>query len=238
MRRLIICAALCLFAATGWADFETDSIRVDRGSVIITHIGHASLMFEYQQVVIHIDPVGTHADYAELPDADIILITHGHRDHYDRQAIEELRTPETTVIHTPATKKNISNGTVLKNGETIEINNITIEAFPAYNIARSRIRFHPKGRDNGYILTLGGERFYVAGDTEDTPEMRAMEDILVAFLPMNQPYTMRPAQVADAAKAFRPRILYPYHYGNSNVSELVELLENERRIEVRIRQLD
>ncbi len=238
MKPNLIVIFLCLLSMSVWADFEADTFPVKDGNVVITFIGHGTLMFKYDRTVIHVDPVGGKADYAAMPDADIILITHDHRDHFDRRAIEEIRTPNTEVIHTRATNKNIIGGTVLKNGESLLLRGITIEAVPAYNTTRGRVRFHPKGRDNGYILNLGGKRFYIAGDTEDTPEMKALENIYVAFLPMNQPYTMRPNQVADAAKAFRPKILYPYHFRNSNISKLVELLENEPDIEVRIRRLN
>ena len=238
MKLNLLAIFLVLLSLSAWAEFESDAFQVEGGSVEITFIGHASLMFEYRRTVIHVDPVGGKADYSAMPDADIILITHDHRDHFDRRAIEEIRTPNTEVIHTQATQKNITGGTVLKNGESLLLKGITIEAVPAYNTTRARVRFHPKGRDNGYILNLGGKRFYIAGDTEDTPEMRALENIYVAFLPMNQPYTMRPSQVADAAKAFRPEILYPYHFRSSNISTLIELLENEPDIEVRIRRLN
>ena len=125
----------------------------------------------------------------------------------------------------------------MKNGDVQNLLGLKIEAVPAYNTTEGRSRFHPKGRDNGYILTLGGKRIYIAGDTEDTPEMKQLKDIEIAFLPMNQPYTMTPAQVAAAAKAFRPSVLYPYHFDDTDVSELVNLLKGESDIEVRIRQM-
>ena len=237
MKRILLVPALILIGMSVFAEFETDTFPVDGGNVMITHLGHASLMFTYGDTVIYVDPIRSKVNYARMPKADIILITHGHRDHLDRYAMEKVRTPETTVIHTRATVKNIEDGTVMANGDSINILGITIEAVPAYNTTRSRVRLHPRGRDNGYILNIGGKRFYIAGDTEDTPEMRALKNIDVAFLPMNQPYTMTPSQVAVAARLFRPRVLFPYHYGRTDVSILVDLLEDERDIDVRIRKL-
>jgi L-ascorbate metabolism protein UlaG (beta-lactamase superfamily) len=127
----------------------------------------------------------------------------------------------------------------MKNGETQKVAGITVEAVPAYNIVNKNgdNPFHPKGAGNGYVLTFGDTRVYVAGDTENTPEMKALKNIKVAFLPMNLPYTMTPEMVADAAKAFKPAILYPYHYGNTDTAKLVELLKDEEGIEVRIRKM-
>ena len=128
----------------------------------------------------------------------------------------------------------------MRNGESATVAGFDVEAVPAYNIVNMRsegMPYHPKGNGNGYVITFGDIRVYVAGDTEDTPEMRALQDIDVAFLPMNLPYTMTPAMVADAAKAFRPRILYPYHFGDTDTNELVQLLAGEEGIEVRVRDL-
>jgi L-ascorbate metabolism protein UlaG (beta-lactamase superfamily) len=135
---------------------------------------------------------------------------------------------------------NIEGSIILKNGDTQTIQDIKIEAVPAYNIKHMRSEnspFHPKGEGNGYVLTFSDKRVYVAGDTENTPEMKALKNIDVAFLPMNLPYTMTPEMVADAASAFKPRVLYPYHFGNTDTSQLVELLKDTPEIEVRIRNL-
>jgi L-ascorbate metabolism protein UlaG (beta-lactamase superfamily) len=224
--------------------FEKDIIKTSSGDLIITFIGHASLMFEFNGLIIHIDPVMREADYAKLPDADIILVTHEHGDHLDLTAIKHILKEDCPVIMTQTCLNNLEDfkpAIVMRNGEVKTFKSITVEAIPAYNIEHKRPDgepFHPKGQGNGYILTFGNLRVLVAGDTENTPEIKELKNIDIAFLPMNLPYTMTPEMVADAAKSFRPKILYPYHYGNTNTNELVELLKSEKDIEVRIRKLE
>jgi len=226
--------------ANAQTHFETDNITTSDGDLKITFIGHASLIFSFNGKVIHVDPVSEQADYSKLPKADIILITHEHSDHFDLSAIKILRTNQTKLILTETCARKISGGMVMKNGDVQIIQGIKFEAMPAYNMIHKRDNgqpFHPEGVGNGYILTFGDKRVYVAGDTENIPEMKALQGIDVAFLPMNLPYTMTPEMVADAAKSFRPKILYPYHYGDTDTSELLELLKDEQEIEVRIRQM-
>ncbi len=217
-----------------------DTIATSAGELAITFIGHGTLMFELEDTVVHVDPWSRLADYGQLPDADLILITHGHRDHLDPSAIAMLRKAGTTVMGPAAVIEELGFGTALANGDTATAAGITIEAVPAYNLVHVRASgepFHPRGEGNGYVITFGGTRVYVAGDTEDVPEMKALEDIDVAFLPMNLPYTMTPGMVADAARAMQPAILYPYHYGETDPQRLVELLEGEKGIDVRIRPM-
>ncbi len=232
---------LCLVVpAMAQEPFETDTLTTSDGPVIITFIGHGTLMFEFGEKVIHIDPWGNLADYATLPKADVILVTHEHRDHLDEETIGMIRTDSTTVVLTETCAERITDGVVMKNGDIDTVQGIQIEAVPAYNIVHKRENgqpFHPPGIGNGYIITFGDLRLYVAGDTENIPEMKALEDIDVAFLPMNLPYTMTPQMVADAARAFKPKILYPYHFGDTDTSQLVELLKDASGIEVRIRQM-
>lgn len=224
-------------------NFEKDIIKTNSGDLKITFIGHGTLMFEYNGMIVHIDPVSREADYKKLPDADLILVTHEHGDHLDAAAIKQLLKDGTQVIMTQSCKNSVGDlaGTiVMKNGDVKEVKSITVEAIPAYNIEHKRPGgepFHPKGQGNGYVLTFGNVRVLVAGDTENTPEIKSLKNIDVAFLPMNLPYTMTPEMVADAAKAFRPKILYPYHFGDTDTGKLVELLKGEKGIEVRIRKM-
>jgi len=177
--------------------------------------------------------------YDSFQKADLILVTHEHGDHLDAALISELSKKETIIYCNAASASKLPAAKILKNGDVINIAALKIEAVPAYNIVNQRAPgqpFHPKGNGNGYIISFGDKRIYVAGDTENTPEMKALKNIDVAFLPMNLPYTMTPAMVADAAKAFLPKILYPYHYGETKTEELVNLLKDSN-IDIRIREL-
>jgi sugar lactone lactonase YvrE/L-ascorbate metabolism protein UlaG (beta-lactamase superfamily) len=219
--------------------FEQDIIKTSAGDLKITFIGHATLMFAFGGKTIHVDPVSAEADYTDMPKADIILVTHEHGDHLDTKVIKMLRKEGTQIVLTKACAERIE-GIVMANGDVKTVDSLKIEAVPAYNIVHERSAgnpFHPKGRGNGYIITFGDKRVYIAGDTENTPEMKQLKNIDVAFLPMNLPYTMAPEMVADAAKAFKPKILYPYHYGQTDPNKLVELLKDTKGIEVRIRKM-
>jgi len=219
--------------------FEQDIIKTNAGDLRITFIGHGTLMFTFGGKTIHVDPVSREADYTEMPKADIILLTHEHGDHLDTKAIDILRKDGTQLVLTKACAERVA-GLVMANGDVQTVQGMKIEAVPAYNIVHMRSAgnpFHPKGRGNGYIITFGDKRLYVAGDTENTPEMKQLKNIDVAFLPMNLPYTMTPEMVTDAAKAFKPKILYPYHYSQTDPNKLVDLLKNSKNIEVRIRKM-
>lgn len=219
---------------------EEDIIKTEQGDLKITFIGHGTLMFTWQDKVIHVDPVTREADYTKLPKADLVLITHEHGDHLDPKALELIRKAETKIVLTKTCAERVTGGLVMKNGDVQTVEGLKIEAVPAYNIVHKRGNgqpFHPKGIGNGYVVTFGKTRVYIAGDTENTPEMKAIEKIDIAFLPMNLPYTMTPEMVADAARVFKPKILYPYHYGQTDTKELVELLKDAENIEVRIRKM-
>ncbi|HEA66759.1 MAG TPA: MBL fold metallo-hydrolase [Desulfobacterales bacterium] len=239
---LVVGFASVMFAFTAFAqeNYETDSIKTSAGNLEITFIGHGTLMFTFGGTVIHVDPWSRLADYSKMPKADIILLTHHHRDHLDRAAVEKLLTEKTTLILTETCSEKIKGGAVMKNGDLKTEKGLKIEAVPAYNLVHMRsegIPFHPKGIGNGYVITFGNKRVYVAGDTENIPEMKSLEKIDIAFLPMNLPYTMTPEMVAGAAKMFKPKILYPYHYGKTDVSKIVNLLKEEKEIEIRIRKM-
>ncbi|MCP5108076.1 MAG: MBL fold metallo-hydrolase, partial [bacterium] len=172
--------------------------------------------------------------------ADLILLTHHHGDHLDLKALAPIRRENTPVIATQKCTEKLDGCMVMKNGDVKTAAGFKIEAVPAYNILHKRQSgepFHGKGEGNGYVITFADKRVYVAGDTENIPGMKELKDIAVAFLPMNLPYTMTPEMVTDAAKAFRPGILYPYHYGETDTSRLVELLKDEKGIDVRIRAI-
>ncbi|OGP54177.1 MAG: metal-dependent hydrolase [Deltaproteobacteria bacterium RBG_13_52_11] len=227
-------------SANAQEQFEKDIITTSSGDLKILFIGHGSLIFTFNGKFIHVDPYGTLADYSKLPKADIILITHDHPDHLDPQAIAMIRTKNTALVLTKTCAEKITDGIVMKNGDVQTVQGLKIEAVPAYNIVQKRDNgqpFHPRGVGNGYVMTFGDKRVYVAGDTENIPEMKALRGIDVAFLPMNLPYTMTPEMVADAAKAFKPKILYPYHYGDTDTSKIVAALKDTKGIEIRIRKM-
>jgi L-ascorbate metabolism protein UlaG (beta-lactamase superfamily) len=244
MERLFFLTALFIAVfvgqAAGQEAFEADILKTSAGELKITFIGHGTLMFTFGDKVIHVDPVSKEADFAKLPKADLILLTHHHGDHLDLKALQILNTEKTLIALTEACAQQVKGGVVMKNGDVKMIGGLKIEAVPAYNIVHMRSEgkpFHPRGEGNGYVITFGDKRVYVAGDTENTPEMKKIERIDVAFLPMNLPYTMTPEMAADAAKAFKPKILYPYHYGETDPAKITELLKDTKEIEVRIRKM-
>ena len=239
----IICTLLTLlsFSLSSAQEFQQD--KYDLGNdqaLIISFIGHGSLLFEIGDQVIHIDPSSREADYDQLPKADLVLITHHHGDHCDASAVEKVKGDKTQIITTQLAADKLKEGTVLPIGQTTDFSTFTVEALPAYNLVHKRDNgdfFHPKGTCNSYVLTVGNKRIFIGGDTENTPEMKALKNIDIAFLPMNLPYTMTPEMVADAAKAFKPKILYPYHYGKTDTNIIVNLMKDEAEVETIIRDM-
>lgn len=216
---------------------EVDTIQTSKGLVRVTPIMHASLMLEFGGKVIHVDP-WSQGNFEGLPKADVILITDVHPDHLDRAQIDKLRKPTTVIIAPKAVATDLTEAQVISNGEKKTIAGLDLEGVPMYNLKRGPAPgqlFHDKGRGNGYILTLGGKRIYLAGDTECTTEMKALKNIDVAFIPMNLPYTMTPAEAADCAKAFAPKVAYPYHYRDSDPQEFANALKGTKT-EVRLRK--
>ena len=235
----VVSAAVASATTGGETDFQADTFKTKEGkTVTITAIKHASLRIQYDGLEIQVDPVSKYApetDYSKFPKADVILVTHEHFDHFDRDAIATLRKDGAEIVANPAVQKMLGFGMVLANGESrVLAKGIKLDAVPAYNTTPGHTQFHPKGRDNGYVLTMGGLRIYIAGDTEDIPEMAALKDIDVAFLPCNQPYTMTPEQLAKAARTIKPKVLFPYHYSQTPIKNVVELLAGSG-IDVRIR---
>jgi L-ascorbate metabolism protein UlaG (beta-lactamase superfamily) len=252
MPRLFVASAAVLLCCTMMSAAEEkelsgDRIVTDNGVLVVHPVNHATLVMQWNGKTVYVDPVGGVKPFAGLPKPDLVLVTHMHFDHFDPKTLEAvvpagaktvLVAPKTVAEKIPEALRDKVTATTLANGEKTEAAGIEIQAVPAYNTTAGRQKFHPKGRDNGYVLSVGGKRIYIAGDTEGTPEMRALKDIDVAFLPMNLPYTMTPEMVADAARAFRPKVLYPYHFSGTDPGLLTALLADEKGIDVRVRRLE
>ncbi len=218
-----------------------DSIATEDGPLKILPINHATLALQWKNKTICVDPVGGAKAFQGLPKPDLIVLTDIHGDHLSKETLTELAGPDTKLIAPPAVAEqlpsDLRNGaTVVTNGQNAQLLGIKIEAVPMYNLTPERLKFHTKGRGNGYVLTLGGKRMYLSGDTEDIPEMLALKDIDVAFICMNLPYTMTVEQAAHAVRAFKPRIVYPYHYRGSDLNKFMELVGADAGVEVRLRE--
>jgi len=232
---VVCCVFGFLFLAAAVSAAQTQTFSTSAGLVRITPLYHASTLIEAGGKVIYVDPAKP-AKFAGLPKADLILISHIHGDHMDPDSIKEISKADTEILATPTVAQTVTSAKPITNGETKSWQGWTIEAIPAYNLKRGPAAghfFHPKGRDNGYVLTYGGKRFYFSGDTEGIPEMRALKNIDVAFVCMNLPYTMPPEEAADAVKAFHPKIVIPYHYHGSDLTVFQKALEGTG-IEVRL----
>ena len=222
---------------------EVDLFKAADGKTIRFHaLMHASIRIEYDGLDIEVDPVGSlgdrTVDYAAMPKADLVLVTHEHPDHYDEATLRLLVGEHTRLVTNRRCADMYGAGLAMANGDRVQLSDrIAVEAVPAYNTTEEHLQFHPKGRDNGYILTLGGTRIYIAGDTEDIPEMKQLGDIDIAFLPCNQPFTMTTGQLARAARAVKPRVLFPYHYGQTDLGAVAAQLGAEG-IDVRIRHYE
>ncbi len=223
--------------------YEVDRFTTQSGKTVSIHaLVHASMRIEFDGTEIEIDPVAKMGektiDYASMPKADYIFVTHEHFDHLDTAAIKLLTGDHTQLITNQRCTEMLGYGTVMANGDILQLaDNFTVEAVPAYNTTEGHQNFHPKGRDNGFILTLDGLRIYIAADTEDIPEMADIKDIDIAFLPCNQPYTMTVEQLVSAARVVKPKVLFPYHYSQTNVSGIPSQLAADG-IEVRIRHYE
>jgi L-ascorbate metabolism protein UlaG (beta-lactamase superfamily) len=228
------CAGLVLgaglpFPLTAQDAEAGDSYPTDGGSIVIHPVEHASLVMTTPRLVIYADPVGDPGRYAALPPADLILVTHEHSDHFAAETLGPLLGEGAQLLTNPAVHGMLpealrARATAIANGERATVGDIAIDAIPAYNTTPDRLKYHPPGRDNGYLLAIDGRRVYVAGDTEDTAEMRALTDIDIAFVPMNLPYTMSVEQAAAAVAEFAPAVVYPYHYQGSDIDAFAALV--------------
>ena len=224
--------------------YPQDTIVTRSGDeVMLIFFKHASFALEVGGKHIYIDPVDSFADYARLPKADVVVVTHSHYDHLDRTAIDKITTRETVIVcdKTSAEAFDFDCVTMTPGLSAEPIEGVKIEAVAAYNTSEGHLDFHPKEREDcGYIITIGGTRFYVSGDTENNEDMKAVENIDVAFLSVNQPYTMTVDQAVDAVRTIKPTIFYPYHYGEVEEKTDIERLARELEgvTEVRIRPME
>ena len=223
--------------------YEVDVFKTKSGKTVKFHaLVHASIRIEYDGKEIEIDPVtklgNKTIDYSAMPKADYIFLTHEHGDHFDKEAIKLLTGEKTQLVMNKRCAEMYGGPcAVLYNNQSATLGDINVDAVPAYNNSKGRTQFHPKGRDNGYILTIDGLRIYIAGDTEDIPEMQDIKDIDIAFMPCNQPYTMTTEQLVKAAKTVKPKVLFPYHYGQTDLSGIPSQLKGSG-IDVRIRHYE
>jgi L-ascorbate metabolism protein UlaG (beta-lactamase superfamily) len=238
MARVLVTAVGAAAAALVLHAAASDTIPAAGGNITITPINHATLQIVHGSHVIDVDPVAQ-ANFGSLPAPTLVLVTDIHGDHLDPATVAKLKGASTKVVAPSAAAAKLDGAIVIANGEKKDVDGVSIEAVPMYNLQRGPSAgqvFHDKGRGNGYILTLGGKRIYIAGDTECTPEMKALKNIDVAFLPMNLPYTMTPAEAADCVKAFKPAIVYPYHYRGQDLQQFATALKDTPGVEVRIRE--
>ena len=242
---IVLATAVTVFAAPGFStELTQDSLDSAAGPILIHPFEHASFVMEWNGKTVYVDPVGDAERYSTVPPADLILLTHVHGDHTSAETLAGVASERTEVVAPAAVSEKLGetapgNLTIVATGETFEHYGITVEAIPAYNLNEDRLKFHPKDRgDNGYVVTMGGTRIYISGDTEDIPEMRSLKSIDAAFVCMNLPYTMTVERAADAVLEFAPKVVYPYHYrgqgGMSDLDAFSTLVGANPAIEVRL----
>ena len=219
---------------------DGDHIATSDGDLIIHPINHATFVMSWKDKTIYVDPVGTSKRFDGLPKPDLILVTDIHGDHLNPETLEAVTNAKTAIVAPSAVAEKLpeklrKQTTVLANGETKSVAGINVEAVPMYNLTADRLKYHNKGRGNGYVVMVGGKRVYISGDTEDIPEMRALKNIDVAFVCMNLPYTMAEEQAASAVREFKPKFVYPYHYRGSDVEKFKKLVGEDGGVEVRLR---
>src|SRR5207249_3706387 len=231
---------VCTPSAHAADRLDGDRIATSEGDLIIHPINHATLVMVWKDKIIQVDPVGGARRFDGLPKPNLILITDIHGDHLSAETLEALADPKANIVAPSAVAEKLpeklrQQTSVLANGESKTVSGVTVEAVPMYNLTADRLKFHNKGRGNGYVVMLGGKRVYLSGDTEDIPEMRALKNIDVAFVCMNLPFTMTEEQAASAVREFKPKIVYPYHYRGSNTEKFKKLVGEDSAVEVRLR---
>jgi L-ascorbate metabolism protein UlaG (beta-lactamase superfamily) len=216
----------------------TFSQSEDADEIRFTPISHATFVIQTDDKTIIVDPVGGAELFSGFPAVDLILITDVHGDHMSKETVDGIKNEETMIVAPAAVVEKMGEGKILNNGETKTFSDVLTEAIPMYNLTEERQNFHQKGRGNGYVITLNNKRIYIAGDTEDIPEMRQLTDIDYAFICMNLPYTMTVEQAASAVLEMKPKVVYPYHYrgqgGFSNIEKFKELVSENKEIDVRL----
>ena len=237
---VLVVAVLGTPASAAAAALGGDRIVTGNGDLIVHPINHATLALGWKELTIYVDPVGGAGRFAQLPPAGLVLLTDLHGDHLNADTLKAVLQAGTQLVAPPAVVEQLpaelrDRVTPLASGQQTNVAGLTIEAVPAYNLTPDRAKYHPKGRGVGYLLTMGGTRVYLSGDTEDIPEMRALKDIAVAFVCMNLPYTMTVQQAADAVRAFKPKVVYPYHCRGSDLDQFRKLVGPDGGVEVRIR---
>lgn len=218
--------------------FLTKSFAQDNG-VNFVPINHASFIISTYDLTIYVDPVGSQVNYKDYPEPDLILLTHGHQDHYSKNILDPFKGTKTRVIGPKSVIDLLGFGEVMNNGNFKSFSpQVEIQAIPMYNTTRSRLQFHPKGDGNGYVLTINDTRVYISGDTEDIPEMLSLTDVDYAFICMNLPFTMNYDQAASAVLKFKPKNVYPYHYrgenGDDNIHKFQDLVSVDPSIKVEL----
>jgi len=241
--RFLAGGLLCLLIAP-WTSaagpLEGDKISSPEGDLVVRPINHATLALGWKEQVILVDPVGGAKRFEGLPKPNLILITHLHGDHLSVETLKAVATAKTRLVAPPSVAEQLPDNlrqstVVMTNGQRATVEGFEIEALPAHNLTPERLKFHPPGRDNGYLVAIGPQRVYLSGDTEDIPAMRALKKVDVAFICLNLPYTMTEEQAASAVREFRPRIVYPYHCRGSNLEKFKQLVGTDPGTEVRLR---
>lgn len=228
--------------AAGAAGHASDVFATDAGEISVYPVSHASFVMTTPAGTIYVDPVGEAAAYADFPSADLILVTHEHGDHFKVDTLSALVGEKTQLITNPAVYDKLpddmkAKSSKIANGESANYMDLSVDAIPAYNITEERLKFHPQGRDNGYVLNFKGFRVYISGDTEDVPEMRALKNIDLAFVCMNLPFTMDAKAAASAVAEFKPQYVYPYHYrgrdnGTQDPAEFATLIGDAAEVKM------